>query len=220
MSKLRFFIITFTANLLVIGGLTILGMTYIPIITSEVWYQLKTYKKQEYSLNPQNGQNSSVFARYLSKAPVSIYPVNKDFSIVIEKIDVNAPIVANVSVSNEDSYNDALKEGVAHAVGTALPGENGNVYLFAHSSVNFFQLGKYATTFNLLRKLTMDDKVHLFYKGKDYTYQVIGKEVVEGWNLTHLTKTTLEPVLTLQTCDPPGTTFNRLVVTARLLSVN
>ncbi|EKE00377.1 MAG: hypothetical protein ACD_22C00036G0004, partial [uncultured bacterium] len=30
----------------------------------------------------------------------------------------------------------------------------------------------------------------------------------------------IEPILTLQTCDPPGTTINRLIVTAKLEKVN
>jgi len=93
----------------------------------------------------------------------------------------------------------------------------GNVYLFAHASIDFWRLGRYATVFNLLRKMEKGDKVHVFYKGDDYIYEVINKEVQKGFNTFPLTRTTIEPILTLQTCDPPGTTLNRLIVTAKLI---
>jgi sortase (surface protein transpeptidase) len=48
----------------------------------------------------------------------------------------------------------------------------------------------------------------------------VSKELLKGWDTFPLTRTTIEPILTLQTCDPPGTTLNRLVVTAKLLEVN
>ena len=51
-------------------------------------------------------------------------------------------------------------------------------------------------------------------------YEVVNKEIVKGWNTNPLTRPTIEPILTLQTCDPPGTTINRYVVTAKLVEVN
>jgi LPXTG-site transpeptidase (sortase) family protein len=146
--------------------------------------------------------------------------VNKDFSIVIEKIDVNAPIVPNVSVIDENAYKEALKKGIASAISSDFPTTSpSNVYLFAHSSLNFWELGKYATTFNLLRKLNYKDKIHIFYEQRDFVYEVVNKEVVKGWDMRPLTRAVIEPLLTLQTCDPPGTTINRYVVTAKLLEV-
>ena len=91
--------------------------------------------------------------------------------------------------------------------------------MFAHSSINFWRIGKYANIFNLIRKLENKDKINVFYEGKRYEYSVIGKEVVAGFNTYPLTRQVLEPILTLQTCYPPGTTINRLVVTARLEKV-
>jgi len=47
----------------------------------------------------------------------------------------------------------------------------------------------------------------------------MNKEAMKGWNTQPLSRPVLEPVLTLQTCDPPGTTINRYVVTAVLKDV-
>ena len=167
-----------------------------------------------------NGVKDSVFARFLSTAPIIETPASTEFSVIIEKIGVNAPIVPNVSVINHDAYGQALKQGVAHAINSAKPSkEAGNTYLFAHASLNFWELGKYATTFNLLRKLELNDTVRVVYKNKLYTYNVVNIEIHEGWNTNAITRAVIEPILTLQTCDPPGTTLNRLVVTAKLKDV-
>lgn len=200
---------------LIILGILLLILTYYPVIRDEVWYQMKTRTVQA---NPE--EKYSAFASLLFAKPLTMDPVNKEFSLVIEKIGVNVPVKADVTVFDEKAYKEALKEGVAHAASSDYPSNNpGNVYLFAHASVNFWQLGRYATVFNLLRKLEIGDTVHVFYKGSDYIYSVVNKEVVKGWNTFPLERSVIEPLLTLQTCDPPGTTLNRMVVTAKLESV-
>jgi LPXTG-site transpeptidase (sortase) family protein len=209
-------------NLSILFGLLLLFLALGPLLKDEIWFKLKEWKAQDYILmgSADSTVEDSVFARYLSTRDVSIQPVNTDFSIVIERIGVNAPIVKEVSILDEKKYVEALKGGVAHAIVSPPPSRSpGNTYLFAHSSINFWQLGKYATVFNLLRKLDYGDRVHVFYEGDDYTYEVVNKEVLDGWNTYPITRAVVEPTLTLQTCDPPGTTINRLVVTATLLDV-
>jgi len=45
------------------------------------------------------------------------------------------------------------------------------------------------------------------------------KEIVPGFNVEALTKKVDEPILTLQTCDPPGVEKNRLIITAKRVAV-
>lgn len=210
-----------TANILTMFGVIFILLAFGPVLRSEVWYQLKVFKDQEYSLfAKEDSVADSVFSRYLSSNPVLLDPVNREFALVIEKIGVNAPVVTDVSVTSEEAYKEALKSGVAHASVSEYPSqEPGNVYIFAHASTDFWDLGKYATVFNLLRKLDVGDKIHLFYEGSDYVYEVVNKEKLQGWNTYPITRPVIEPTLTLQTCDPPGTTLNRLVVTAVLKEV-
>lgn len=209
-------------------------MAFGPVIKDELLYSFMQLKSQTFVLasgfNNTGSESStakgslpsksSIFSKLLSTKPIEIDPVNTDFSIVIEKIGVNAPVVADVSVTNEASYNEALKKGIAHASISNYPGtEPGNTYLFAHASVNFWQLGKYATVFNLLRKLDIGDRINVFYENQEFVYEVVNKETLPGWNVYPLTRSVIEPTLTIQTCDPPGTTLNRLVVTSKLLEV-
>jgi len=214
-------IFNYLGNFFIIIGIALLTGAYGPVIYDEAWYWLKTVRGQQLSLQNEPGSvPDSVFARLLEDKTINLKPVNKDFSIVIEKLGVNAPIKADVTVTDTKAYNVALKEGVAHASTSDYPSqEPGNVYLFAHSAIDFWNLGKYAKVFNLVRKLEAGDVIHIFYEGDDYVYEVVNKEMYKGWNTYPLTRATLEPVLTLQTCDPPGTTLNRLVVTAVLKEV-
>lgn len=212
---------------LIFLGLFTFLMSFGPLLYSEAWYYLKQQRHQDFIVNlpgigdkPKEGVRDSVFARFLSSSPIVETPANTEFSVIIEKIGVNAPVVPNVSVSNSDSYTEALKSGIAHAINSDKPSNNpGNTYLFAHASLNFWELGKYATTFNLLRKIELNDTVRVVYKNKLFTYYVVNIEVHEGWNTNPITRPVIEPLLTLQTCDPPGTTLNRLVVTAKLKDI-
>lgn len=205
------------SKLFIFAGILFLLVTFGPLIKDELWYYFIQLKGQKYEISSSTGSNKSIFGELLSTEPIDLKPVNKDFSIVIEKIGVNSPIVADVSVSDENAYRESLKHGIAHADTSQYPSkEPGNVYLFAHSSLNFFELGGYATVFNLLKKLNYGDKIHVFYKGDDYIYEVVNKEMYKGWNTFPLVRPVIEPILTLQTCDPPGTTLNRFVVTASL----
>ena len=208
------------SNALIFLGILFLLLSFGPLIIQETWYFIRQLKGQQYSLTAKNAEKFSVFGELLSRQTIGIVPVNKSFSIVIEKIGVNAPIVADVSTTDEKVYRDALKNGIAHAISSDYPTTApSNVYLFAHASLNFWNLGKYATVFNLLRKLNYKDPIHIFYDNRDFVYEVVNKEVVKGWDTNPIKRAVIEPLLTLQTCDPPGTTLNRYVVTAKLVKV-
>jgi LPXTG-site transpeptidase (sortase) family protein len=195
-------------------------MAFGPIVKDEIWYKLRQAKGQAFVIDDNSAQNDSVFARFLTSTPINLSPVNKDFAMIIEKIGVNAPVIADVPITNEQAYFEALKSGIAHAASSDYPSETpGNVYMFAHASINFWQAGSYATVFNLLRKLEVKDRINVFFKGDDYIYEVVNKEYLKGWNTYPITRPVIEPTLTLQTCDPPGTTLNRLVVTSHLVKV-
>ncbi len=207
-------------KLIIILGIILMCLAFLPYVYADIRYDVLQILHRKYVLSDKTTSKESVFAHLLQPQNIAIKPVNKDFSIIIEKIGVNAPIVLGVSVTDEAKYTVALKHGVAHAIVSDLPSTDpGNVYLFAHTSFNFWSLGKYATTFNLLRKLNIGDQVNIYYRGNRYIYDVVNKEVMPGWNTYPLTRSVVEPILTLQTCDPPGTTLNRLVVTAKLRNV-
>jgi sortase A len=163
----------------------------------------------------QNKQTGGLLAKTFNIKPIEILtPVDPNFSIVIPKIGANAKILPNIDASDEKTYLDALNKGVAHTLGTAFPGESGHIFLFAHSTDYFWNVGTYNAVFYLLYKLEKNDEVDLFYQGQRYVYRVIGQEIVDPSQVQYLTRKTNREFLTLQTCWPPGTTLKRLLIFA------
>lgn len=220
------FLITRTlSNFLILSGIFVLAFSLFPTVRIELWYRFKEFRGITFSLDKTGGTQTSAkdhspFGFLLSKyPPIKVTPVNRDYSIVIEKIGVNAPIVPGVNVANRNDYLAALKSGVAEAAGSVHPGEVGNTYLFAHSALDFWDFGPYALVFTLLNRVENGDRIVLFYRGQRYDYTVANKEIVKGFNTEPLDRQYDSPTLTLQTCDPPGTALNRLIVTAKLVKV-
>lgn len=195
--------------ILIVLGLILIGTVFGPIIVKELGYRFDKMAGVSYSSDPTANWN---FQKPLM-------PPNTDFAIVIPKIKAVAPIIDNVDPFDSDAYLKALREGVAHASGTVYPGQIGNVFLFAHSTDAFYNVGKYNAVFFLIGHLENDDEIDLFYRGIRYTYSVYDKKVVAPEDTEYLgTLGTGEKTLTLQTCYPPGTTIKRLVVLAKLSS--
>lgn len=147
-----------------------------------------------------------------------IIPVSTDYGIVIEKINANAKIIPSVDPGNEKEYVKALQFGVAEALGSTPPGQPGNLYLFSHSTDAPWNIIRFNAVFYLLRELDKGDRVIIFYNQKRYDYVVYDKTIAEANDISYLTNRYNLPVLTLQTCDPPGTLLRRLVVRAKLVN--
>jgi len=140
-------------------------------------------------------------------------PIVKNFDIIIPKLNISVPVVANVDGTNEAVYDKALEGGVAQFKGTALPGEKSNIFIFGHSSANID--GPYAKIFADLNDLSDTDEIKINYHGREYGYTVTSKNIVEATDISPLQKTNTEQ-LTLMTCWPIGTDQERLIVIAKL----
>jgi len=188
-------------------ALTVILFIFGPVIKQELSYSFNRMSGVEYSID-----NIDVWS---FQRPINAPNIN--FSIIIPKLNAASAIVENVDPLNQDEYLNALKKGVAHARGSAFPGSVGNVFLFAHSTDTLINVGRYNAIFFLIGHLTEGDEVDIYYKGRLYKYIVYDKKVVEPTDVEYLgTLTEGEKTLTLQTCYPPGTTFKRLVILAKL----
>lgn len=188
-NKLRRLFLFISACCLLVA-LTLLFLTYYPILFAE--------------------------ARYLTTKPkTNLQPVDKEFGIVIPKINANAKIIRNVNPYVPAIYQQALSQGVAHAQGTGLPGEKANIFLFAHSSGNWYQANRFNSVFYLLYKLEEKDLIEVYFHQQKFSYQVTNKIYVDPGSVEYLSRNRVEETLTLMTCWPPGTTAKRLIVEAK-----
>lgn len=215
-------------NGLILAGVLGLIVSFYPIVSSQMGFLAKNNWFTAQGDDPTVLGSNSGFGAINEEKP-KIYlpaltkePINKDFGILIDKIDVNAPVVADVNSADYNDYINALKKGAAHAKGTAYPGQgvdgNNNVFIFAHSTLNLWDVPRYNAIFILLNKLEPGDRITTFYKGLRYDYIVDSKKIVEADDVKYLTEPSSEHILTLQTCDPPGTNLRRLIVTAKLVN--
>ncbi len=187
-----------------------------PLIKMEGLYQLNRFKQIHFVIEPKDiARLDPHFAELIRQGNLQIItPVDTNFALVIPTIGLNAKIFAEVDLANEEEYNKILTQGVAHALGSALPGQKGTIYLFAHSADLSFNYSEINALFYLLNKLKVGDEVNIFYNGWRYLYQVTEKNVVSPTSTGFLNNTG-EERLVLQTCWPPGTRWQRLVLLAK-----
>lgn len=139
--------------------------------------------------------------------------------VIIPKINVEIPVDYTQTSTDESVIEDALESGIVHYPTTVMPGQNGNTAFFGHSSNNIFNKGKYKFAFVLLHTLVPGDTFYLTYNGKVYVYKVISKTVVPPTDVGVLGPVAGQTATaTLITCDPPGTSLNRLVVVGQQVS--
>lgn len=121
--------------------------------------------------------------------------------IVIPAIGVDAPVVEG------DGWEE-LKMGAGHRIGSANPGERGNMVISGHNDV-------YGEIFRHLEELAMGDEVIVYAGDTPHRYLVVAKMVVDPGEVS-LLEPTPNATLTLITCHPYMIDTHRLVVIAEL----
>ncbi|MFH0863512.1 MAG: sortase [Candidatus Gottesmanbacteria bacterium] len=199
----RFLLILFAVNLI----FSLWGFMFLfwPVIIEELRYHLVISRKPVVTV----ADSVNLPSNYMWD------PVNSDFSIIIPKIDARAAIIPNVDAGDESIYGEALKKGVAQAKGTCFPGMNCRMYLFAHSTSSAIFVAQYNAVFYLLRELELGDQIVIYYQNKRILYEVNDKKIVNAQDVDYINNPGINEELILQTCDPPGTTINRLLVFAK-----
>lgn len=162
-------------------------------------------------------------SKSISNTQIIINPgdtaVGPEPKIIIPKINLEMPVVYDANTTDEQTIQKSLEKGVAHYSSTPVPGEQGNVVIFGHSSNNILNPGKYKFAFVLLKQLQNEDTFMINRDGKRYVYKVIEKKVVSPQEFS-----IIQPIAgktataTLVTCDPPGTSINRLVIVGEQIS--
>ncbi len=139
--------------------------------------------------------------RSLASLPVPTPGPEQAVRIKIPAINVDAPIVQG------DGW-EQLKKGVGQHIGSANPGQPGNLVLTGHNDV-------YGEVFRYLEKLQPGDLVLIFTAQRQFVYVVTGSQIVEPTQVEVMAPTR-EPTLTLITCHPYLVDNKRYVVFARL----
>lgn len=152
--------------------------------------------------------------------PTNTGPVGKESKIIIPKINVEAPVIFDVKTVQEEDVQAGLERGVVHYPTTSSPGEKGNSVIFGHSSGNILNKGSYKFAFLLLKSLEKGDTFIVQKDSKRYVYKIYNKFVTTPDDFSVLDPSDRPAITTLITCDPPGTSTNRLIVQAEQIFPN
>jgi len=123
----------------------------------------------------------------------------------IPALGVDAPIVQG------DGW-EQLKKGVGQHIGSADPGEKGNVVLSAHNDI-------FGEIFRDLDRLKPGDEITVYTNQRAYTYVVSESQVVEPTQVG-IMENTSQPTLTLISCYPYLVDNQRIAITSRLQTNN
>lgn len=140
--------------------------------------------------------------RLVKKSAVKSIP--QDNRIVIPSLRMDEAI-------NEGATAAALSKGIWHRPATGNPAQGSNTVLIGHR----FTYSGQAVFYNL-DKVHANDKIIVYWQGKEYDYNVIESRVVPAGAI-EIEYPTEAPTLTLYTCTPLWTAKDRLVITARPL---
>jgi sortase A len=137
----------------------------------------------------------------LANVPIPTPGLEQAVRIQIPALGVDAPVVQG------DGW-EQLKKGVAQHLGTANPGEAGNVVLSAHNDI-------FGELFRYLEKLEPGDEVILYTNQRQFVYVVDDTKIVEPTAVEVMAPTS-KPVVTLISCYPYLIDKQRIVVRAKL----
>jgi len=162
---------------------------------------------QATNFEPQNYQNLlpahllPAIKTFLINIPVSTPVPEQGIRIQIPALGIDSPIV-------QGDGGEQLKKGVGQHLGTANPGDVGNMVLSGHNDT-------FGEVFRYLDKLKAGDEIIVYSFKRSYTY------IVDGWTLVNPDQVeVMDPTsyasITLISCYPYLVDNQRIIVKARL----
>ncbi|MFH1909274.1 MAG: class D sortase [Chloroflexota bacterium] len=137
----------------------------------------------------------------LANLPIPTRGPEQAIRIQVPTIQVDAPVVQG------DGW-DQLKKGVGQYIGSANPGQTGNIVLSGHNDV-------YGEVFKRLDELEPGNTIIIFTINRQYVYVISDSQIVEPTQVEVMAPTS-DPTLTLISCYPYLIDNKRIVVFAKL----
>src|SRR3989338_5648152 len=202
---IRFLILRSIGNFLLLFAIFGVLATFGPALYYEVSFKIVQVRGIKYTvadnktsplgeiLKKQQAENSQGinggFAQVLAGPKEQILiPKDTNFSILIPRLGASTKVFSNIDPSNQNEFLPILQNGVAHAKGTVFPGMAGNIYLFAHSTDNFWDVGRYNAVFYLLKDLKPGDDIVIFFENQRYNYVVTELKTVDPQDISYKKK--------------------------------
>ena len=118
MLKFKKLFVNYFPKLLIILGLSILILSNYQFAWSEIrfYYNLLTGTKFQLEVSRNSALEKQGFTNLVEEGSVKIKPLDTKFGLVIEKLNLNAPIVKDVSIINEKVINSKMYQKACNSV--------------------------------------------------------------------------------------------------------
>ena len=124
--------------------------------------------------------NNNLLGKVIQKDPPT--------HIIIPSLSIDLPVIEAPVING---YWETSDTSASHGVGSAVPGQDGNMVIFAHARQGLFLP---------LRNITNGADIYVMTKNKWYQYKVVDTKLVYP-NQTEVISPTHDQTLTLYTCD-------------------
>lgn len=133
-----------------------------------------------------------------------------DYRLSIPKLGI---IDAYVSTVDNDLSQHLVQYG-----GTAVPPSKGTAVIFGHSTLpQLYKEGDYTTILANAHTLQVGDDINLTVDNLKYNYKIETITITSPLDTSFFQQSFDDNYLILVTCTPPGTTWRRLLIKARLI---
>lgn len=219
--------------LIVIIGISIGGYVFFPLISWQIYFA-PVFASADIAVPiPQATLvNGSTIGSLISQASNNLSGVdytnaenwfpNFKFQKVKPRIETYTISIPRLNIKDAvvSAVDDDLGIHLVNLGGTALPPDKGNAVIFGHSTLpQLFDPKNYKTIFANAYELKTADELFVNVSGAIYRYRIYNITVVNPDNTSVLEQDYSDSFLTLITCTPPGTTWKRLIVKARLETI-
>ncbi len=208
--------------LLIFGVFLLVSQVVLPLAFFTTQDQTTLKPVNNSALGVATGFRAFEFAELDSNTPTTpISKVEPDipdyYYLTIPKLGIEGAAVETTPANLDPN------EALGHYIGSALPGEVGNTFIYGHSVLPFFYNPKnYKTIFSTLDQLAPGDMIYIDYNNSKLTYKVDAKRELKPKDVYPLAevkpKFLNESTLVLMTCSPAGTKINRLLIDATLVA--
>lgn len=158
------------------------------------------------TLYDKNTQNWLPVSQY-KEAQISTQTVS--YFLSIPKLNIQNAVVSTIDTN--------LSSHLVNFPGTAIPPARGNAVVFGHSTLpQFFDSKNYKTIFSTVHTLIIGDVIMVTANNLTYNYKIYSISIENAGDTSYLSQEVNDSYLTIITCTPPGTTWKRLIIRAKL----
>ncbi len=227
--------IRLTGLLLLLVGLFFSLYTFFPVLSWEIYLKpvfadqsfatpipKNTVITQDYIASLLENAGNSLQPRDYNKAQNWLPGAYRSMEVSEQGLSYYNISIPRLRIENAEvgTLDTDLSSHLVHFPGTSIPGSKGTAVVFGHSTLpQWFNPKDYKAIFATAHTLKVGDTILTTVSNTLYTYRIYNISIIDPSNISYLTQDYSNSYLTIVTCTPPGTTWKRLLLKAKLETI-